>query len=118
MLEIHAEQQFVIGVVSAVLLAFLAGPPSTPVEIAWDAPASCPDAPWFRGRIEAYLDRPLSSDDPPVRVETTILANNGSFEARLHIETEGGSSERPLANPQCFVLADALLLQRTLRGGD
>jgi hypothetical protein len=79
-----------------------------PLELAWQAPATCPDGASVRARIEQRLGRPLDDVLVSVDVETTP---DRKFVAHvdLHAVTET-NDVRTLTSSRCDDLADAVSL--------
>ncbi|HWB81907.1 MAG TPA: hypothetical protein VG755_43390 [Nannocystaceae bacterium] len=86
--------------------------PSPATEIAWDAPAECPDATHVRRTIEHYAARGLDETGAVLpSASGAIAAEPGGYRLRLHMEVgDGSATDRVLDDPSCEVLAETAAL--------
>lgn len=86
--------------------------PSPATEIAWDAPAECPDATHVRRTIEHYAARGLDETGAVLpSASGEIAAEPGGYRLRLHMEVgDGSATDRVLDDPSCAVLAETAAL--------
>ena len=80
------------------------------IELAWVAPAGCPDEAWAKQAIQGYLgQRKLDSAKPvDVRVEIAPIAG-GRFRAAISLEG-GARGDRRFEGATCARVADAAVL--------
>lgn len=84
------------------------GPAGSSVEIAWSAPASCPDEAWVEARVERFLDRPLlDAAVEPVSAEVEVSVADGELVADVALTTGDRAQRRVLRDGSCDVLAAA-----------
>ena len=100
-----------IGWVLAVLLAAAPDepprPPTPALELAWDAPAECPDAERVRAAIVRLLGRPLGEDPRrTVRVEGTIALRDGQWVLDLRVGDGEESIARTFSATSCGELLE------------
>ena len=84
-----------------VLLA-IASPAAADGDLSWHAPASCPDEPALRRRVERRLERSL--DDVQVGVAVDVEVHHGRYTARVDVDHD----VRTVTSKKCGELADAV----------
>lgn len=90
----------------AFAFAIEAPPASDRFDLAWEAPAGCPDAASGRARVERFLGREVGrADDPQVRARVIVRSADGLFVAGIAIE--GTDGERELSAERCDTVAEA-----------
>jgi hypothetical protein len=84
------------------ILLAMASPAAADGDLSWHAPASCPDEPALRRRVEHRLERPL--DDVQVGVAVDVEVHHGRYTARVDVDHE----VRTVTSKKCGELADAV----------
>ena len=80
---------------------------SLPLELAWDAPAGCPDAPRIRQRVEQILGGPVSA---PTRVTAHAKVDTsaeGRFLLAMTVRTGDVEETRRIEAASCTAVAEA-----------
>lgn len=78
------------------------------VDVAWQAPAGCPDEAAFVASVERFLDRPLrEAVVDPVAARVVVKSADGGFAATLDLESGAREQTRQLRDESCEVLASA-----------
>lgn len=79
------------------------------LQLEWSAPASCPQTPDVRVRIESALRRPTRTGGPSTtRVKASVTADTRGFALVLETRTAGNAVDvRRMHDRRCSVLADA-----------
>lgn len=90
------------GVACPLLLLAIASPAAADGDLSWHAPASCPDEPALRRRVERRLERSL--DDVEVGVAVDVEVHHGRYTARVDVDHD----VRTVTSKKCGELADAV----------
>jgi hypothetical protein len=94
------------------LIALLLSPdPVAPrFELAWEAPAGCPDRAQVDAAIALQLERPPGrAEDPLVRAKVAIDEREGGWHAQLELVVDGTGGVRELQGESCETLAAAVV---------
>ncbi|MBX3207130.1 MAG: hypothetical protein KF764_18935 [Labilithrix sp.] len=95
------------GIVTSVTtVARAEAPPALPLELAWDAPAGCPDAAFVTARVEAILRGPPAA---PVAVVArgTVERAGAAYHLALTLRTGDLEETRAFDAATCAALAEA-----------
>ena len=88
-------------------------PQALPVELRWDAPASCYDQGEAQATVRRWIGEGEPSypqQEPAARATVTVVPTPDGYTARLEIETTADTSYRELAGPDCTTLSNAAAL--------
>ncbi len=93
-------------VTSATTAARALEPPALPLELAWEAPAGCPDAAFVAARVEAILRGP---PEAPVAVVArgTVERAGAAYHLALTLRTGDLEETRAIDAASCAALAEA-----------
>lgn len=84
------------------ILLAIASPAAADGDLSWHAPASCPDEPALRQRVERRLERSL--DDVEVGVAVDVEVHHGRYTATVDVDHD----VRTVTSKKCGELADAV----------
>jgi hypothetical protein len=81
--------------------------PGHPIEIAWDAPPTCPDAAWARAEVQRYVGDSLGETRATqLSFRVSIAEGEGGFVAEIETVTDGGTRRRRLPHSDCGKLSE------------
>src|SRR5687767_5655370 len=110
--------RFRLGATGASLCLACAACPSTGmcaelgrgIELAWRAPAGCPDEQWAKNAIRGYLGQRKLDSAKPIDVRVDIMpVGGGRFRAAISLGG-GASGDRRFEGASCARVADAAVL--------
>ncbi|MCA9709643.1 MAG: hypothetical protein KDK70_27640, partial [Myxococcales bacterium] len=86
-------------------------PAADAVQLLWDAPPGCPEAPAVRRALAGYLGpEPAQEVGAGVRVTAQVTEGEGGYRLALRTETASGVTTRETTAEECGVLVDATAL--------
>jgi hypothetical protein len=109
-------------VANIVIAAALSAAPcvrAADLDVAWSAPANCPDRESMREGLARRLGRPVSfGPDAPLQLSATITAQQGGYALELQTRSPASSDERHLQARSCNELVRASLVIAALLLGE
>lgn len=100
------------------LPASASAPPTEPVQLEWDAPASCPDHAQVLEEMQTrWRADPGFDPELPIRARVRVEVLESGLVAQLHVTGPSGAAERTLRAERCETIVEASALIVAMTAG-